>query len=146
MVPYRDLADPECPYCDGDGEHESRCAYDHRMIRCACVAHDLTVEALRDLVLRDVVDTLRAAGHRCVARTVDQLRNAPLALDVWADLVIDADRLSRRRGPEGDVADVLDALRQDNVVGAAKVLAKARGLSVSRMVVEASEDLARRAA
>jgi len=68
-----------------------------------------------------------------------------LAPDVWADLIADADRLSRTRGPVGDVADVLGKVRRDDVVGAAKVLARACGLSVSWWVVETSEELARRA-
>jgi len=67
MVSCRDLADPDCPYCGGDGEHESRNTTDRLVIRCACIAHDITVEALRDLVLRDQADTLRTAGHRCMS-------------------------------------------------------------------------------
>ena len=145
MVSNRDLADPGCPYCDGDGEHPSRNAEDHRVIRCACIAHEITVEALRDLVLRDQTDTLRASGHRCMSRVVDGLRRGALAPDAWADLIADADRLSRTRGPVGDVSDVLARIQRGDVVDAAKVLAKACGLSVSRWVVETSEDLARRA-
>ena len=148
MVAYRDLADPECNYCGGEGEHESRCAPADTLVylRCHCIAHDLSVEALRDMVLRDVADTLRTADHRCMSRAVDGLRRGALTPDAFADLLADAGPLRYKRGAEGDVERVLELIRRDDVTGAAKVLAKAIGESVSRWVVTTSDELARRAA
>lgn len=148
MVLDRNLADPECSFCDGSGE--CPCVRDGvtTWVRCACCGCGISVEALRDLVLRDVAHTLRESGRRSMARLVEMARQGRLDLDGWADLRADAEgcRSQSRYGLDL-VPRVLAEIQRAEVVTAAKLLAhELCGMGVGAWAAEVSEEIARRAA